>query len=266
MAAGTTITAASRTPMEKSSQFNFGSDTGNALQSVFAKTSFNTVTKGRNDFEIPNDATTGTAVDKLAVFNTNNPSQAVLASASSTNGVIGVVQGGAGVSGNAVVTWHGYAYCIFDNATTAGDAVIASTSVGGDCHDTGSGAQPSAQLIGYVDVTNATSGQTNGIRISLHPAQGGGGAVASVFGRSGAVTAAIGDYSVSQVTGAAVDSPVVHLAGAETITGAKTFSSDVTLSGNLNVAGNINQSGSGPTQWSGQEWTGTTVTVQIGRA
>src|ERR1039457_5320335 len=50
-------------------QFNFGSDTGNALQSVFAKTSFNTVTKGRNDFEIPNDATTGTAVDKLAVFN-----------------------------------------------------------------------------------------------------------------------------------------------------------------------------------------------------
>src|ERR1039458_6319931 len=102
--------------------------------------------------------------------------------------------------------------------------------------------------------------QTNGIRISLHPAQGGGGAVASVFGRSGAVTAAIGDYSVSQVTGAAVDSAVVHLAGAETITGAKTFSSDVTLSGNLNVAGNINQTGSGPTQWSGQEWTGTTVT------
>jgi hypothetical protein len=245
-------------------QFNFGSDTGNALQSVFAKTSFNTVTKGRNDFEIPNDATTGTAVDKLAVFNTNNPSQAVLASASSTNGVIGVVQGGAGVSGNAVVTWHGYAYCIFDNATTAGDAVIASTSNAGDCHDTGSGAQPSAQLIGYVDVTNATSGQTNGIRISLHPAQGGGGAVASVFGRSGAVTAAIGDYSVSQVTGAAVDSAVVHLAGAETITGAKTFSSDVTLSGNLNVAGNINQSGSGPTQWSGQEWTGTTVTVPSG--
>ncbi len=112
---------------------------GMLLKSVFAKTSFNTVTKGRNDFEIPNDATTGTTVDKLAVFNTNNPSQAVLASASSTNGVIGVVQGGAGVSGNAVITWHGYAYCIFDNATTAGDAVIASTSTAGDCHDTGSG-------------------------------------------------------------------------------------------------------------------------------
>ena len=92
------------------------------------------------------------------------------------------------------------------------------------------------------------------------------GNVASVFGRTGAVTAASGDYSVSQVTGAAVDSAVVHLAGTETITGAKTFSSDVTLSGNLSVAGNINQTGSGPTQWSGQEWTGTTVTVPSGMA
>src|ERR1019366_7815062 len=112
-----------------------------------------------------------------------------------------------------------------------------------------------------VDVTNAASGQTNGIRISLQPAQGGDGAVASVVGRSGAVTAAIGDYSVSQVTGAAVDSAVVHLAGAETITGAKTFSSDVTLSGNLNVAGNINQSGSRPTQWAGQEGTAATLAL-----
>ena len=246
-------------------QFNIGSDTGNAAKSVFAKTSFNSVLYGRNDFEIPNDGSTGTVLNQLAVFNANSPSQAVLASTSATNGVIGLVQGGAGKSGNAVITWRGYAYCIFDNATTAGDAVIASTSAGGDCHDTGSGAQPGSQLIGYVDVTNATSGQTNGIRVSLQPPQGGsGGNVASVFGRTGAVTAAIGDYSVSQVTGAAVDSAVVHLAGAETITGAKTFSSDVTLSGNLNVAGNINQTGIGPTQWSGQEWTGTTVTVPSG--
>ncbi len=246
-------------------QFNIGSDTGNAAKSVFAKTSFNSVLYGRNDFEIPNDGSTGTVLNQLAVFNASSPSQAALASTSATNGVIGLVQGGAGKSGNAVITWRGYAYCIFDNATTAGDAVIASTSTAGDCHDTGSGAQPGSQLIGYVDVTNATTGQTNGIRVSLQPPQGGsGGNVASVFGRSGAVTAATGDYSVSQVTGAAVDSAVVHLAGAETITGAKTFSSDVTLSGNLNVAGNINQTGTGPTQWSGQEWTGTTVTVPSG--
>ena len=246
--------------------FNLGSDSGNAAKSIFAKTSFNSVQYGRNDFEIPNDGTTGTVLNELAVFNTNSPSQAVLASTSSSNGAIGVVQGGAGKSGNAVITWRGYAYCVFDSATTAGDAVIASTSVAGDCHDTGSGAQPGAQLIGYVDVTNATSGQTNGMRVNLQPSQGsgGGGNVASVFGRSGAVTAATGDYSVSQVTGAAVDSTVVHLAGTETISGAKTFSSNVTLSGNLNVAGNIIQTGTGPTQWSGVEWTGTTVTVPSG--
>jgi Lower baseplate protein N-terminal domain len=249
-------------------QFNLGSDTGNAPKSIFAKTSFNTVTSGRNDFEIPNDTSTGTTTNELAVFNTNSPSQAVVAGTSSTNGVIGLVQGGAGKSGNAVITWRGYAYCVFDSATVAGDAVVASPITAGDCHDTGSGTQPASQLIGYVDVTNSVSGQTNGIRVSLQPpgGGGGGGSVASVFGRIGAVTAASGDYSVSQVTGAAADSAVVHLGGTETITGSKTFSSDVTLSGNLNVAGNINQTSTGPTQWSGQGWAGTTVTVPSGMA
>ncbi len=246
--------------------FNVGSDTGQAAKSIFAKTSFNSVLYGRNDFEIPNDVATGTTLNELAVFNANSPSQAVLASTSSTNGVIGIVQGGAGKTGNAVITWRGYASCVFDNATTAGDAVVASTTAGGDCHDAGAGTQPAAQLIGYVDVTDATAGQANGIRVNLQPPQssGGGGAVASVFGRTGTVSAATGDYSVAQVTGAAADSAVVHLAGTETISGAKTFSSDVTLSGNLNVAGNINQTGTGPTQWSGQEWTGTTVAVPSG--
>jgi hypothetical protein len=249
-------------------QFNLGSDTGNAAKSVFAKTSFNSVLYGRNDFEIPNDSSTGTVLNELAVFNTNSPSQAVLAGTSSANGVIGLVQGGSGKTGNAVITWRGYAYCIFDNATIAGDTVIASPSIAGNCHDTGSAALPSSQLIGYADITDSSSGQTNGIRVNLQPPQGGGGggSVASVFGRTGAVAAASGDYSVSQVTGAAADSSVVHLAGTETITGAKTFAATVTFGGNLNVAGNINQTGTGPTQWSGQEWTGTSVTVPSGMA
>ncbi|HWZ84146.1 MAG TPA: hypothetical protein VNW47_16070 [Terriglobales bacterium] len=77
---------------------------------------------------------------------------------------------------------------------------------------------------------------------------GGGGAVASVFGRTGTVVAANGDYSVGQITGAAADSAVVHNTGTESIAGLKTFSNDVTLSGNLNISGNIVQTGSGP--WS----------------
>src|SRR5208282_2920930 len=55
------------------------------------------------------------------------------------------------------------------------------------------------------------------------PCGSGGGGVSSVFGRSGAVVAASGDYTVAQVTGAAVDASVVHLANTETITGAKNF-------------------------------------------
>jgi len=46
-----------------------------------------------------------------------------------------------------------------------------------------------------------SSGQISGTGIDC--GSGGGGAVASVFGRSGVVIAAIGDYTVSQVTGAA---------------------------------------------------------------
>ncbi len=62
---------------------------------------------------------------------------------------------------------------------------------------------------------------------------GGGGNVSSIFGRTGAIVAVSGDYTVSQVTGAAVDATVVHNTGAETIAGAKTFTSAVTMGGSL---------------------------------
>jgi len=242
-------------------QFNFGSDTGNALQSVFAKTSFNMYNSGRQDFEFVNDATNGTTLNQLAVYN-STAAGVQTAATSSTDGVVGVVSGGAGTSNKAVITWAGFAACNFDAANPmAGDYVVASTTQAGKCHDTGSTTRPSGvQAIGRLE--------GGGLRVSLAPPSGSGtgGAVISVFGRSGTVAAASGDYSVSQVTGAAADSAVVHLVGAETITGAKTFSSNVTLGGNLNVAGTINQTGSGPTQWSGQEWTGTTVTVPSGMA
>jgi hypothetical protein len=93
---------------------------------------------------------------------------------------------------------------------------------------------------------------------------GGGGAVSSVFGRTGVVVAANGDYSVSQVTGAAADSAVVHNTGTETIAGAKTFSNDVSLSGNLNIAGNIVQTGSGA--WSVEGAYGTMTAAAAGKS
>jgi len=239
--------------------YDMGTDSGQAMRSVFAKTSFNIYSTGREDFEFQNDGTNGTTLNSPAIYN-SGASGVQTAATSSTDGVVGIVSGGAGTSNKAVLTWAGVAACNFDGGSpVAGDYVIASNTRAGKCHDTGSTTRPTGvQVIGRIESGN--------VRVSLGPPSGGGGggAVSSVFGRTGAVTAATGDYSVSQVTGAAVDSTVVHLAGTETITGAKTFSNNVTLSGNLNVAGNINQTGSGPTQWSGVEWTGTSVTVPSG--
>jgi len=239
--------------------YDIGTDTGQAVRSVFAKTSFNMYSNGRQDFEFPNDATNGTTLNQLAIYN-SGATGVQTAATSSTDGVVGIISGGAGTSNKAVITWAGLAACNFDAANpVAGDYVVASASQAGKCHDAGSTTRPSGvQVIGRIE--------GGGVRVSFGApgGSGGGGAVSSVFGRTGAVTAVNGDYSVSQVTGAAADSAVVHLAGAETVSGAKTFSSDVTLNGNLNVAGNINQTGSTPTQWSGKKWTGTTVTVPSG--
>lgn len=242
--------------------YDIGTDTGQAMRSVFAKTSFNMNFQGRQDFEFANDTVTGTVLNSLAVYNSGGTGVQT-AGSSSTDGVIGIVAAGAGNGADtkAVITWAGFVACNFDAASPAlSDYVVASTTQAGKCHDAGATRPTGVQVIGRVE--------TDGVRVSLNAPSGvsGGGNVASVFGRTGAVTAANGDYTVSQVTGAAADSAVVHLAGTETISGAKTFTSDVTLSGNLNVAGNINQTGTGPTQWSGQEWTGTTVTVPSGMA
>jgi hypothetical protein len=237
--------------------FDIGTDTGQGMRSVFATASFNTYTNGRQDFEF---ADSGTAANMLAVY-ANGGGGVQTAATSSTDGVVGIVSGySTSTPPKAILTWAGFVACNYDaTGPVAGNYVVASTTQAGKCHDTGSTTRPSGvQVIGRVE--------SGGVRVSLAAPSGGGsgGAVSSVFGRTGAVTAASGDYSVSQVTGAAADSAVVHLAGAETISGAKTFSADVTVSGNLNVAGNITQTSSSPTQWSGKKWTGTTATVPSG--
>lgn len=250
--------------------YDMGTDTGQAMRSVFAKTSFNMYSTGRQDFEFLNDVTNGTMLNQLAVYN-SSATGLQTAATSSTNGVAGIVSGGAGTSGKAVVTWAGLSSCNFDaGGPAAGNYAIASTTQAGKCHDTGSTAPPTGvQVIGRIE--------SGGVRVSLGPPSGsggGGGAVSSVFGRTGAVTASTGDYSVSQVTGAApLSSPtfsgvITHPDGTSISTsgwsGSPTFLSNVTINGNLNVAGNVNQTSSSPTQWSGKEWTGTTATVPSG--
>jgi hypothetical protein len=253
--------------------YDIGTDTGQAMRSVFAKTSFNMYASGRQDFEYANDTATGTTVNLLAVYDSGAVGVQTAAT-SSTDGVVGVVSSGAGTSGKAVVTWAGFAACNFDSGSpTLGDYVVASTTQAGKCHDTGSTGRPSGvQVIGRIE----TGG---GVRLSLAPPSGGGGgggAVSSVFGRTGAITAQSGDYSVSQVSGAApLASPtfsgvLTHPDGTTVSTsgwgGNPTFLNNVTINGNLSIAGTISQVSSNPTQWSGVEWTATTATVPSGMA
>jgi hypothetical protein len=257
-------------PSSPDNNYDIGTDTGQAVRSVFAKTSFNMYSNGRQDFEFANDGTNGTSTGLLAVYN-SAATGVQTAATSSTDGVVGVVSGGAGTSGKAVLTWAGVASCNFDAGTpVSGDYAVASTTQAGKCHDTGSTTRPTGvQVIGRIEAA--------GVRVSLAPpigGGGGGGAVSSVFGRTGAVTAQGGDYSVGQVTGAAsLVSPtfsgvLTHPDGTSISSsgwsGSPTLLNNLTINGNLNVAGNINQTSSNPTQWSGKEWTATSVSVPSG--
>lgn len=137
--------------------FNVGSTTF-APQTVYAATSFDILTQGRVNFELCNDATTGTGLNFLAKYNGASPACALKAGTSDTDGVIGVVSGGSGTSGNAVITYRGYVPCSFDGSTTSGDFVVASTTNGGDCHDAGATRPTGVQVLGRVESSNTGAG------------------------------------------------------------------------------------------------------------
>lgn len=120
--------------------------------------------------EIANAGTTGTTLNALAKLNTSGA--AVIAATADTDGMLGVVMGGAGTTGNAQIAAAGQASCIFDGATTSGDFVTISTTTAGDCHDAGA-ARPSGQTVGRVLSTNASAG-TYAMTVSLNGAAGAG--------------------------------------------------------------------------------------------
>lgn len=114
---------------------------------------------------IPNASGTGTTLNSLAKL-TGAPSTAVLTATTDTTGAVGVVVSGAGTTGNALIARAGQATCNFDGATTAGDYVINSATVAGDCLDTGSAVFPSSgQVIGRV-LSSIGSAGTAAINIS----------------------------------------------------------------------------------------------------
>lgn len=192
-------TASTLKPFNDNS-YNVGSSTLRP-KTVYAATSFDLSTTGAQTFEMCNDATTGTSLNFLAKLNGANPPCAIKLAATDVSNAMGIVSGGSGTSGSAVIAYRGYASCSFDGATTAGDYVQISSTNAGDCHDSGSGYPSSGQVLGRVLSTNSVAGTYTTL---LGPeVLAASGAVASVFGRTGAVVATSGDYSVGQVTGAA---------------------------------------------------------------
>jgi len=108
-------------------------------------------------FQIANAGTTGTTLNKLAKL-TGAPSTAVITATTDTTGILGVVIGGAGTTGNASIAIMGQVQCVFDGATTAGNYVINSSTVAGDCKDGGSAFPNTSLVLGRILSTNAAGG------------------------------------------------------------------------------------------------------------
>ena len=124
--------------------------------------------------EVANAASTGTTANKLAKLTTGG--KALIAATTDTDGMVGVVVGQAGTSGNAQIAVAGQAGCVFDGTPTAvGDYVTISATTAGDCHDTGSTSRSSlsSQTIGQVLSTTAISGSTYPVAIALNGSGGG---------------------------------------------------------------------------------------------
>lgn len=162
---------------------------------------------------IPNDPTTGTKPNRLAVMNSTG--QAIAAATTDTTGILGIVVQGSGKTGNATIAQSGFAACDFDGPTTARGYVVASTTAAALCHDAGSSQPAGVSIVGRVATTGGTS-------VLVFPMGGaaissGGGAVDSVFGRAGVVVGLFADYSAFyDAAGAASAAQTAAIAAAAT--------------------------------------------------
>ena len=122
--------------------------------------------------EIPNGST-ATVVNKLAkMFGANT---VTIGTTGDTDGMIGVVVGGAGTTGNAQIAINGQALCAFDSAPTGiGDFVTISSTTAGDCHDSGTKVRSglTSQIIGQV-VNTTASGGNYAVALNLNGVGGG---------------------------------------------------------------------------------------------
>lgn len=162
---------------------------------------------------IANEGVTGTTLNKLAKLTTASPSTAIITTAGDTTGIVGVVVGNAGTTGNPIIAWGGQAVCAFDGTATAGHYVQNSGTVNGDCHDTGSTAEPTTgDTIGRVVIGGSGAGNyTVNLALSPSPAAGSGTVTNSGTLTSGQVATGAGTTVVQ------VDANAALAAGALTL-------------------------------------------------
>ena len=122
--------------------------------------------------EIPNGST-ATVANKLAkMFGANT---VTVGTSGDTDGMIGVVVGGAGTTGNAQIAINGQALCAFNSAPTGiGDFVTISSTTAGACHDSGTKVRSglTSQIIGQV-VNTTASGGNYAVALNLNGVGGG---------------------------------------------------------------------------------------------
>ena len=99
----------------------------------------------------------GTTLNQLAKLVTLGAGATAVSTAiTDTTGVIGIPIAGAGGSGAVIIQQSGQVLCVFDGSTTVRDYVQISSTLPGNCHDTGSTTPPTVggDVIGRVLTTN----------------------------------------------------------------------------------------------------------------
>jgi len=141
------------------------------------------------------DGSVATVLNTLAKLDASG--NATKALVSDTDGIVGIVVGGAGTTGTtAQIAIDGQATCLFDGTAVVGHFVTISSTTAGDCHDAGATRSTTSQTIGRV----LTGGTTATVALALNGAGGGAaaGATTNVQYNNGGAFA--GDASFTYTT------------------------------------------------------------------
>lgn len=114
-------------------------------------------------YQITNDTSTGTTFQKVV----NLSSGKAILSATSDTEAGGICVQNCTTSGSAVIAFSGVVGCVVDGTTTLDHWVVLSTTVAGDCHDTGFSTYPSTgAVIGKVVQTSSGAASVSYINLT----------------------------------------------------------------------------------------------------